>query len=181
MIAQWNSVLLFATAAILLGGCDLSETTGNNQLEAGLFEARVSGDVNGSYRGEAIFEIVYDSSGHVIFVLMLQPDADADESAVVMFSRNDGRPEVGSYPFRSPGEDRSWTEFGARLWSAQKYFGSQGGLVEIRSSSETHVEGEFRVGGLHSFRDEDGDLQRLEIEVAGEFHAQQGNTGVQYE
>src|SRR5690625_1292549 len=136
MIAQWNSVLLFATAAILLGGCDLSETTGNNQLEAGLFEARVSGDVNGSYRGEAIFEIVYDSSGHVIFVLMLQPDADADESAVVMFSRNDGRPEVGSYPFRSPGEDRSWTEFGARLWCAQKYFSSQGGLVEIRSSSD---------------------------------------------
>lgn len=51
MIAQRNSMLLFATAVLLIGGCDLSETTGNNQLEAGLFEARVTGDVNGSYRG----------------------------------------------------------------------------------------------------------------------------------
>src|SRR5690625_818845 len=97
-----------------------------------------------------------------------------------MFSRNDGRPE-GTYPFRSSGEDRRWEEFGARLWSAQKYFGSPGGLVGIRSSSEARVEGELRYGGLRSIRGENGELQRLEIEVTGEFHAQQGNTGVQYE
>lgn len=181
MIAERNSTLLFVLAFVLFGGCDLSKTTGGNQLESGLFEARVSGDVNGSYQGEALFDIVHDASGNDIFVLLLQPDADADESATVMFSRNSGRPEIGTYPFPGPGEDRSLTDFVVRLWSAQEYFGSQGGFVEIRSSSETRVQGWFRIGGLHSFRDENGDPQRLEIEVTGEFHAEKGETGIQYE
>ena len=181
MITARNTTLLLALAFVLFGGCDLSKTTGDNQLKAGLFEARVSGDVNGSYQGEAIFDIVHDASGNVIFVMLLQPDAEADKSAVVKLSRNNGRPEIGFYPIPGPDEDRSLIDFVSRLWSAQKYFGSQGGFVEIRSSSETQVQGRFRVGGLHSFRDENGDPQRLEIEVTGEFHAEKGETRTQYD
>lgn len=181
MVTERNTTLLLALAFVLFGGCDFSTATGDNQLEPGFFEARVNGDVNGTYQGEAIFDIVNDASGNVIFVMILEPDAEADESAAVMLSRHKGQPETGIYPIPRPGEDRGLNDFVARLWSAQEYFGTQGGYVEIRSSSETRVQGGFRLGGLHSFRDQNGDLQRLEIEVTGEFHAEKGETGMQYE
>lgn len=149
------------------------KNNGNNALgniDAGRFSAEVSGAVNRSFEGIALFTVqqLGPPTGNIFVLSMNSLNTEPVYAISVSFS-NSGRPGENTFTFDSESTDR-FVDF-IVFESSQNLliFGAQSGEITFNSSSEQRLQGEISFQATNTSTDE-------EIQVTALFNAncQQG-------
>lgn len=203
------TALVFSLSACDSGGSN--EDDDEPDVEEGRTEVSIDGDASGSFDGYAFFvEDTYedtDSTSRPVFGIMLSemdelPDPEEDgeeffpEGEFIVMVRESGRPDVGQHSFTEfdvEGDDDELNseDFIAVAWSmmddansfASNLYFSDGGTLNITSSSDDRVAGNFEinaVGFSFSMDGDDFDEEETNITIEGAFDAKSANTFYEY-
>ena len=175
MKCPYHKTFLIIIIAVLFIRCDNSVES----LEKGGCKVNVNGFITKSYSGEAIFENVPSLQGSIFFLLLKDNNLSEEKYCFVEFSGS--KPDVGTYNLINIEEDNNNKGKLAGRYNDSENYGSYksiGGSIEIHYSSDKEIKGKFNFPAYEYVPSSNGEFQRVEIIVSGEFYAEQGYTGI---
>ncbi len=174
MKLQKSFSFILISLIVLFNGCYDPEI-----LDIGTCKVNVSGYINKSFSGQAIFENVptlTNTNGKVFFMHLTDVSLPHDKYCYVEFTGS--RPELGTYNLTNTKNSFKGILIGSyRDWENGETT-SLGGKIGITYASETELKGWFDFPGYKYIPLGDGTSQRVEIRVSGEFYAMKGSTGI---
>jgi hypothetical protein len=157
-----------SAAALLLvaltAGCDLSSEFDS----AGTFTGTVSGDINATLEGTALFGSFI---GGEFSLAMTDP---RDQHAIAV-ARNEGRPAVGVFSIAHFEEETGIAAAYARDGAPAAVFQAEGGEIQITSSSASRLQGTLMFDAV-GYLTTDPDTE-LHVTVTATFDARCVRTG----
>lgn len=186
-------IFLPVLTCLLLLGCDLTEPSDETSLECGTdlakgsFEAEISGYVDKSFQGEAVFETLLDitTSNHIFFLMLSDIEVAGDKYRSIMFERRrHSTPGVGRYNLANLEKPHALDRgkfiafFDDTEISGKFRFKSTGGVLKICSSNNKVLKGVFDFPAYELISAEGGEYEKVEVRITGAFHAEAGDTGI---
>ncbi|HKJ69078.1 MAG TPA: hypothetical protein VKA68_14055 [bacterium] len=183
-------ILLVVATCVFLVGCDLTEPTDETNpecgadLEKGSFEAEITGYVDKSFEGAAVFETVQATTGEPIFFLRL---SDANNSGEIyrniLFERfRHNTPDIGIYDLanlaKSDNQDMDRFAGTYNDTDISGEFKTAGGTLQICSANTETLTGGFDFHAYELVQGNDGEQDTVQVRITGKFRAEQGDTGI---
>jgi hypothetical protein len=178
IIAQ-KTLPLILILIFLFVGCEDS----TSPLERGLGKVNITGNMTKSFTGKAVFENKRaPMSGNVFFLIIRDTNLPEDQHSFVQFSGS--RPAVGTYNIINLEEKDSEDGLLVGRFSDSEIYGSynsNGGTIEITYESGTEMKGLFDFSAYQIISKSNGESEKEEINISGEFYAEEGSTGIEIE
>jgi len=176
MKLQKSFSFILISLIVLFNGCYDPEI-----LDIGTCKVNVSGYINKSFSGQAVFENVptlTNTNGKVFFMHLKDVSLPNDKYCYVEFSGS--QPELGTYNLTNIENADSYK--GILIGSYRDWENGEttsvGGKIGITYASETELKGWFDFPGHKYIPLGNGTYQIVEIRVSGEFYAIKGSVGV---
>jgi hypothetical protein len=142
---------LLGTLAVGLGSCG-DRLAGPG--DGGRFHARISGDATAVYEGTASFAQGGGTSGVPRYVTVISSGISASAGQTLfLWTRQDGRPQMGSYPFALPNDSSPrWLGFAGEyeriVNDVSEIYLADSGALTITDSSPGTLAGTFRMSAF---------------------------------
>jgi hypothetical protein len=169
-------VLVLAVAvAAACGDSDGGEDSPTEPNGAGTFSATITGDVEGSISGSAVFGVVSDpQGGEAAWSVVLVSGAQGSSNVTIVHLGES--PETRTYSLMDIVEDGSFDEGTAALLvldaSGQMFSGgSVSGTITITSVGGDRLRGTFSINAHGAIVDSGGAVTEVDVTVSGEFDA----------
>ena len=181
MITSKSIKYLLLTLCTLLMGCQKTlDSLDSNNISRGTCIVQITGYVNKSFQGQAIFENIY-SLGSTYFFLDLKDVIEPGENyRIVEFTGF--RPSSGLYNIKNfEDENDSTKQTLIGRYSDSDILGdfkSMGGTMGIDSSNADVIIGWADFKAFHWESLGNGDSKKVEITISTRFYAIKGNTGI---
>jgi hypothetical protein len=155
--------------------CDNSSDT----LKKGTCKVSINGYVEKSLSGSAVFEEIpyYDRSYY--FLVLEETDLPDGEYCYIQF--NGSKLKKGTFELIDSENDESTQGKLIGMYAASdnyKDYCSTGGEIKVIYSSETELIGYFDFPAVGSICIGEGEYERVEIRISGEFYAVEGDVGI---
>ena len=163
---------------VLFAGCENSV----DSIEKGICKVNVTGYVTKSYSGEAIFENVTGPiSGKVFFLVLRDISLPDGQYRFVQFSGS--QPEIGTYNLINIEDSSTEGRYIGSYNDSEMYgyYKSIGGEIGITYASNTEIKGWFNFLAYENISKDNGEFERAEINISGEFYAEEGYIGINLE
>ncbi|HET6566561.1 MAG TPA: hypothetical protein VFG50_01270 [Rhodothermales bacterium] len=156
---------------------------GSTGLEPGQMSTTVSGDLEHSMNGEAMFFVIQGFAGPIFSIELDAIDDHGDSLALYTIDLTATReepPAPGSYEIGAVFGDRGgrfsggYTEYKDEV----SRFMAQSGTLNVVSSDSGHVEGWFVMDAINAGDPRRDQSDSLHVQVAGKFNAKRGEVGV---
>ena len=174
-----NSILfLFLIYFVLFAGCENSV----DSIEKGICNVNITGYITKSYSGEAIFENATGPiSGKVFFLILKDINLPEGQYRFVQFS--DSQPEVGTYDLINIEDSTTEGRYIGSYNDSEMYgnYKSIGGRIGFTYANDTEIKGWFDFLAYNNISKDNGEFERVEINISGEFYAKEGYAGINLE
>ena len=186
MIREVVKFFIVAAFLVAMMGCDRDDDNDVPDMEPGTFEAVITGDVEATLQGVAIFtEYTLDGLPDEIF-FTLGMGASDEEPVNIWFVRGGAFPGEGTYdiqPFDLEGmEPDNWffdvpefINFSLRQLNQEQqelYFAESGTISFEMVENDTAIRGDFEFGATGSVIGQEGDEPEVrQIQFSGSFYA----------
>ncbi len=155
-----------------MGGCNKEDL-----LDKGTSKIKVEGYLNKSFDGEAVFEDVPGLGGKTIFFLVLRNiEKPGEKYKFVQFSGS--RPGIGKYTLNPNDSTQNKIYVEYEDSEVEGSFHSVDGILEINSSTIKGIKGRCDFSAETYISLGQGNFQKVNIKVTGEFYAQEGDVGI---
>lgn len=177
-----NRIFAVLIACLLFIGCNLINSS--NNLKPGTFEITISGEIDKTFYGEAVHEILHGLDGSPIFWLKLKDVPKSGEDYRIINITAGEKPGEGTYKIwdaekREPETDQYYVSYSDSDFKGNHgHYKSTGGKLNILSSRDNQLSGSLNASAFETIHVGDGEFQRVTVNITGEFYAQEGSTGI---
>ena len=177
-----NRFVVVLIACLLFMGCNLINSSDN--LKPGTFEITITGEIEKSFHGEAVYEILHGLDGSPTFWLKLKDVPIPREDYRIINITAGEKPGEGTYDIwdaekREPETDQYYINYSDSDFKGKHgHYKSTGGKLNILSSRENQLLGSLNASAFETVHIGDGKFERVTVKITGKFHAQEGETGV---
>jgi len=158
-------------------GCDKSV----EPLERGKCEVEISGYLNKTYSGEAVFENIPNGRGDKLFFLLLKI-SDKEKQSYSIVQLHGSIPAIGNNKLNNfeQNEDTAISKLIGEYNDSEVegIFKSTGGNVEIEVSNNSEIRGKTEFPAYENIAVGKGESIKAQINVRAKFYALEGNTGI---
>ncbi len=175
-------------ASMLFMGCNLTNSDNNLNTnvnpEPGTFEINITGEIEKTFYGEAVYEILYGLDGTPVFWLTLRDVPTPGEDYRIINITGREMPGQGTYDIfdaekGEPIKDEYYVSYSDSDFKGDHGgYKSTGGQLNIFSSDENQLSGSLSTSAYETVHLGDGEFQRVTVNITGEFYAEEGETGV---
>ncbi len=183
MVRKILKYLSITALMLAMVACDRDDDDDVPDMEPGTFEAAISGDVESTLEGSAIFtEYVHEMTGEYFFTLGMS--AAVEENVSIWFVRSGQFPGDGSYtiqPFDLDEMDEElwffevdqFINFNIREVNQQSelYFAESGTITMELVDDDTAIAGDFEFAATGSVMGQEGEVTPVEVQFSGSFYA----------
>ena len=156
----------------LNGGCNKEDL-----LDSGTCKIKVEGYLNKSFDGEAVFDDV-PGLGGTYFFLVLQNIEKPGEKYKFAQLMSKMKPNAGSYSLNPNDTTQNNIYATYEDSDVEGSFHPVNGMLEINLSNNREIKGRCDFTAETYISLGNGNFQKVQIKVTGEFYAQEGNVGI---
>ena len=177
-----NRIIAVLITCLLFIGCNLINSS--NNLKPGTFEITISGEIDKTFYGEAVYEILHGLDGSPIFWLKLKDVPIPGEDYRIINITAGEKPGEGTYDIwdaekREPETAQYYVNYSDSDFKGKHgHYKSTGGKLNILSSRDNQLSGSLNASAFETVHVGDGKFQRVTVNITGEFYAQEGSTGI---
>ena len=157
----------------LIAGCDSEDLP-----EKGTCKVKVTGYLNKSFDGEAVFEDIPGLGGRTIFFLELRNVEKPGEKYQVVRFINGSKPGAGRYSLNPDDSTLNKIKVEYSDSEVEGIFKPNNGTLEIKYTNEEILKGWCDFTAETSVTRGGGVFQKINIRVIGEFYAEGGDVGI---